>query len=107
MKKILLTMTALAALAGCQAQERIQFDGKYFRTKASRVDRQHREDFTVTVRNVSQSFEGAREAGRYEGTRYCVNNFGSSDIAWAVGPDTPGQLQVVNDKLIFRGTCTY
>jgi hypothetical protein len=106
MKKILLTLTALGVLAGCQTQERILFDGKYFRTKASNVDKQ-RDQFTVTVRNASQSIEGAREAGRYEGTRYCVGNYGSSDIVWAVGPDTPGALRLVDDRLIFRGACTY
>lgn len=106
MKKILFTIAAIGALAGCQTQDRILFDGKYFRTKASKVDKQH-DQFTVTVRNASQSIEGAREAGRYEATRYCVGKYGSSDIAWAVGPDTPGALRLVDDKLIFRGACTY
>jgi hypothetical protein len=93
-------------LGACTPKEdRITFDGKYFRTKVSKVDGQ-RDVFTLQVRNASQSIEGAREAARYEGTVYCVNNYGSSDITWAVGPDAPAEnLRLDGDSLIFSGSC--
>ena len=53
------------------------------------------------------SLDGAREAGRYEAIRYCIANFGSSDIAWTEGPDAEdGTLTIANDRLLLRGTCT-
>jgi hypothetical protein len=96
--------TALSACGGNKNQ-RIAFDGKYFRTKVAKVDGQ-RDEFTVTVRDVAQSPDGARAAARHEATAYCVGNYGSSAIDWTVGPDTPGQqLRIVDNTLTFRGTC--
>lgn len=99
-------LIAATAIAGCTDNEdRIAFDGQYYRTKLSKVDGQ-RDVFTVSVRPVSASLEGAREAGRYEATVYCVNAYGDSDIVWAVGPDTPAEaLTVVDDTLTFQGRC--
>lgn len=86
---------------------RVAFDGIYFRASAKHVDKRTTpSEFTVTVNGVSQSFDGAREAGRYEATKFCVQNFGSSRIAWKVGPDTePQNLRIENDKLTFAGRC--
>ena len=62
--------------------------------------------YTLRVRNASQSITGAREAARYEATVYCVTNYGSSDIKWVVGPDTPPEnLRLVDDALTFQGAC--
>lgn len=93
---------------GCTKKEdRMLFDGFYFKSRAAAVERKTSlADFTVTVRDVSQSLEGARAAGGYEGTRYCIRNFGNSRIDWAVGPDTdPGLLSLADNTLVFRGTC--
>jgi hypothetical protein len=50
---------------------------------------------------------GAREAGRYEATKYCINQYGTSDIAWVSGPDVEdGSLTINNDELQLRGACT-
>ncbi len=86
---------------------RVAFDGIYFNAKAKHVDKKATPtDFTVTVNGVSQSLDGAREAGRYEGTKFCIQNFGSSRITWKVGPDTePQNLRLENDKLTFAGSC--
>lgn len=86
---------------------RVAFDGIYFSAKAKHVNKKATPaDFTVTVNRVSQSLDGAREAGRYEGTKFCIQNFGSSRIAWKVGPDTkPQNLRIENDKLTFAGSC--
>jgi hypothetical protein len=79
------------------------FDGKYFRTKVSKVDKQ-RDVFQVTVQEPTKSIDGAREAGRHAGVSYCVKNYGNSDIDWAIGPDME-QLRVSDNKLVFQGTC--
>ena len=101
-----LTGAMVVLVAGCSdPADRILFDGKYFPTKVSKVDRQ-RDEITVTVKNVAQSPEGALAAGRYAAVAYCVGTYGSSDIDWAVGPDTdPGQIRIVDNTMTFRGTC--
>ncbi len=106
MKQIVLLCVTASLLAGCTSRDdRIAFDGKFFRTKLSKVDGR-RDVFTLTVRNASQSINGAREAARYEATVYCVNTYGSSDITWVVGPDTPAEnLRLVGDSLTFQGSC--
>lgn len=106
MKFIVCAFMATVALAGCTSQDdRIAFDGKFFNTKISKVDGQ-RDVFTLVVKNASQSIDGAREAARYEATVYCVNTYGSSDIMWVVGPDTPSEnLRLVGDSLTFSGSC--
>ncbi|MBD3663563.1 hypothetical protein H9Q16_06490 [Sulfitobacter sp. TSTF-M16] len=98
-------VAALATTACSNNNNRIAFDGQYFRAKVSKVDKQ-RDVFTVRVRDVSRSLDGARAAGRYEGIAYCVENYGSSDIDWTVGPETPPeQLTIADDAIVFQGTC--
>lgn len=103
-------VVVLAVTAACSRnrnRDRLLFDGQEFRTRANPVDKKVTlADFTVTVEDVSRSLDGAREAGRYQGTRYCIENYGTSKIAWAVGPDTdPAQLRVVDNRLTFQGEC--
>lgn len=96
-----------ALLTGCgqQRQERFAFDGQYFRANSSRVDGDRRQ-FTIAVRPVSASLEGAVEAGRYESTRYCIENYGNSAVDWVVGPDQElGTYRIENDTLVLRGAC--
>ena len=104
---VLVVLTAVSACGGPSSKERVLFDGKAFRAKAKVVNKRvSPAEFTVTVNGVSASLDGAREAGRYEGTRFCVQNFGSSRIVWKVGPDTePQNLRIDNDRLTFAGTC--
>ncbi|WP_372993311.1 hypothetical protein [Sulfitobacter sp.] len=106
MKQIILWCAAAAMLSACTSREdRVAFDGKYFSTKISKVDGQ-RDVFTLRVKNAAQSIDGAREAARYEATVYCVSNYGSSDIDWVVGPDTPPEnLRLVDNSLTFQGSC--
>lgn len=100
-------LVCLATLPACTRNEqRVLFDGVYFRTKAKAVDKSNRQDFVVNVPKVARSVNGAREAGRFEGTRYCISNFGTSEILWSIGPDTAdGRLVVENNDFNFRGTC--
>lgn len=101
---VVLVVVMAGLVAGCTARkDRILFDGKYFRTKVSKVNKQ-RDVFQVTVRDPAQSIDGAREAGRHAGVAYCVAQYGNSDIDWAVGPDA-GTLRIADNKLTFQGTC--
>ncbi|AVO37207.1 hypothetical protein [Pukyongiella litopenaei] len=108
---MLAALVAVVVPAGCSTfkrdEGRIAFDGVYFRSKTAAVDKKVTlADFTTTVKGVSASFDGAREAGRYEGTRYCISNYGTSKIDWSVGPDTdPQRLTIVDDTLTFSGRC--
>ncbi|CAN0585034.1 unnamed protein product, partial [Ectocarpus sp. 12 AP-2014] len=60
--------------------------------------------FQVSVRPVSASFDGARAAGKYEATRYCITNYGNSSVKWTVGPDS-NVVPVENDTLTLQGRC--
>lgn len=103
---LLAALIAASSLAGCNNKEdKIAFDGQFFRSKLSKVDKQ-RDVFSVSVRPVSASLDGAREAGRYEATVYCVNTYGSSEIIWTVSPDTPTEdLTIQDDTLVLQGRC--
>jgi len=104
-----LAAACLLALGACNGkrENRVRFDGNYYPTKAKAVDRKESVAmFTVEIKNVSQSLDGARAAGEYAGIRYCVTKYGSSYVDWAVGPETdPAQLQIAGDTMTFSGTC--
>lgn len=106
MKTALTLLAITAVLAGCeQRKDKLSFDGVVFRSKASKVDKDPKE-MVVSVKPVSASFSGALQAGEYEATRYCVLNFGSSEIDWIVGPhQDEGSYAVENDTLMLRGNC--
>jgi hypothetical protein len=105
----ILLVAAAVLIAACQPREdtREPFDGFYFKAKTSATDKKTtRAVFTTTISGVSQSLDGARQAGAYEGTKYCIAQYGTSQIAWTVGPDTePQNLTIVDDKLTFSGKC--
>lgn len=107
MRAIIISVLALGVVAGCnRADERILFDGQAFRGKAKHVEKSDRRDFTATVSPVSASVEGAREAGRYEGIKYCIEEYGTSRIAWAASPDAePQSWSIDRDAVTFSGRC--
>jgi hypothetical protein len=48
-----------------------------------------RRDLTVTVAGAANvPLEDMRESARYAVTRYCIENFGKSEAAWATDPAT-------------------
>ncbi len=102
----------LAALAGCgqmgqglARQQQTTFDGQVFRGSAT-ADREDRRRFVATVRDPSKSLEGAIEAAAYQGTRYCIQWYGTSDIDWEIGPDTPPeQFSAGAPTLSLTGRC--
>ncbi len=110
--RAILTLTIVAVvltIAGCsrsQGTNVVAFNGVFYNGKIG-AERSNRKDFTATVRPVSgQTLTGAREAGRYEGIKHCIRYYGTSDIDWVVGPETPPErLQVQGDTLTFRGSC--
>lgn len=102
----LLALCAVVAATGCtRNSDRVYFDGVYFRTKASATS-DDRRSFKVRVPGVDRSLDGARAAGEYEGTRYCIQNFGTSEIDWVIGPDgDAGKLVVEGNTMTLTGRC--
>ena len=103
---LLLVLVAGLGLSACtKNSERIFFNGEFYPAKAKR-DKNVKQGFVVTVRRANRGIEGAREAGRYEGTRYCVQNFGTSEVDWTRGPDGEGgALAVKGSSLVLTGSC--
>ena len=84
---VAVVMLGVAILAGCtERSERVLFDGNYYPPKSS-GDRNDRRNFTASVKRADLGLEGAQKAVLHEARRYCVTNFGTSDIAWADGSD--------------------
>ena len=100
-------LVVLALLASCGNQDdKIAFDGQVFRSKAKVVDKE-KDHIEIEVRPVSASLDGAREAGRYEATRYCIANYGTSNVVWSLSPDAEeSALKIENDTLLLQGVCT-
>ncbi|WP_028091899.1 hypothetical protein [Pseudodonghicola xiamenensis] len=105
---VLLGLLGVLAVSACTAKEkRVAFDGIYFRTKAKAVDRRVTvADFRVEVKDAQRSLDAARQAGAYAGTRYCIENYGSSQIVWSNGPKAEAAKLVFDrDTLILNGVC--
>ena len=95
-------------LVGCSnplepEENKVAFDGYYFSSKLSRSKLDDR-SFDLTVRRANRSLSGAREAGRYEATRFCIKNFGTSDIKWVLGPDDQS-IGLTGKVLKLSGQC--
>ena len=106
---VLIALTVLTAVMGLSAcgdrSERVRFNGEYYPAKVSR-DRDARDQFEVSVRRADRGLAGAREAGRYAATRYCLKEFGTSTIEWVNGPDAEdGRLRMSNGRLSLSGAC--
>ena len=100
-------VVASTLVAGCSGTIRnvnaVKFDGHYFAGRASKssVDPH---GFSVRIRNAAKSIAGAREAARYEATIYCIEQFGTSDIIWSIGPDDEA-ISLSNRSLTLAGRC--
>lgn len=82
------------------------FNGKFYPTKERAANKSDRKEFVVTVRRASQGEAGARAAGEHGGMRYCLKNYGTSEIEWIVGPDAPaGTFDVSKNSIAMRGKC--
>ena len=103
---LMLTCIALSVTACSRfGRNTTLYDGQFYNTR-SRTAGEDKHDFTVTVRPVSKGLNGARQAGLHEAVKYCIRLYGTSDIAWTVGPDTTDEsLSVSDDTLTFAGRC--
>ncbi|WP_371036671.1 MULTISPECIES: hypothetical protein [unclassified Rhodosalinus] len=105
-RAIIAALAAAATLAACgQGQSRVAFDGNIYPASVSTIGGE-REKFTISVRNAGQGLAGAREAGRYEATVYCIRNYGSSAVRWTLSPDAEASaLRIENGALLLQGEC--
>ena len=106
MRVAVLFFASFALLSACSDKDkRVFFDGNYYPTKAKKV-KGDRESFTVNVRRASKGLNGAREAGRHGGIKYCVETFGYSEIQWEIGPDADAvALGADRGSLTLKGRC--
>ena len=100
-------LLGLALVSGCSERtERVVFDGNYYPGKA-RGDKADRRNVTATVRRAGQGIAGAQKAAVHAATQYCINNFGTSEIAWsgvAEGQEAPAYARS-DDRLSVSGRC--
>ena len=81
------------------------FEGQTYRARLS-PDEAAAQRFVVAVGNLDRGLAGAKEAGRYEATKYCLKNFGWSGVTWSAGPDLPdASLPIVEGQLRLSGEC--
>ena len=98
---------AVAATASCtRNQERELFDGNFYKAKTKAVSKEDRKIFQTVVRRPDQGSKGALAAGEHEAKRYCLKNFGTSEIEWTRGPfDPQAALYAEGGSLTLNGTC--
>jgi hypothetical protein len=115
MRASLLALGVVTVLSGCgvvsnvtdrlTGSNRQAFDGQFFRASLA-ADRTNPAPFVVRVQQANKSLAGAREAGRFEATKHCIQYFGNSDAIWSVGPDSPDEALVFDgDTLVMTGRC--
>ncbi|MFW2586871.1 hypothetical protein [Sagittula sp. SSi028] len=109
--RIGLCVVLVASVAACgQAPnfgrtQTATFDGQSFRASA-KGDKTDRTMFVATAHNPAKSLDGAVQAASYQAVKYCITTYGTSDIDWTVGPDTPpAQLPVSDQVLRLSGQC--
>ena len=101
---VVVASTLVAACSGTNRNvNAVKFDGHYFAGRASKNSADPH-GFSVRIRNAAKSIAGAREAARYEATIYCIEQFGTSDIIWSIGPDDEA-ISLSNGSLTLAGRC--
>ncbi len=107
---LVLGLGALLAVSACgryavRSNDPV-FDGQRFGAAVKSASRRDRANFTVTVRDVAKSLDGAREAARYEAAKHCLRFFGTSEADWIDDPDAPADaLRLENGSLVLSGVC--
>ncbi|SCZ63607.1 hypothetical protein SAMN04488118_10592 [Epibacterium ulvae] len=102
-----LAVTLVAACDKLNEGKRTRYDGVPFAVKTKALDKKrNRALFEVTVRDANRSLKGARLAAIHEGTRYCIENYGNSDINWQDDPqEEEAALRLSGSSALFQGTC--
>ena len=106
MGNFFLISVSILLLLGCSArinENRVPFDGFLFNAKLKAGA--SKKDFEIIVPRSHRSLVGAKEAGRYEATIYCVNKFGTSDVIWDVSPDDVSKVKS-NKSIFIKGRCS-
>ncbi|MGB1331696.1 MAG: hypothetical protein ACPG6M_03830 [Paracoccaceae bacterium] len=102
--KVVVASTLVAACSGTTRNvNAVKFDGHYFAGRASKSSADPH-GFSVRIRNAAKSIAGARDAARYEATIYCIEQFGTSDIIWSIGPDDEA-ISLSNRSMTLAGRC--
>ncbi len=92
------------ALSAC-GKGAFEYAGSNHRAKV-KTARADRAVMVIPTKNVSDGLDGARAAAEFEATRHCIHYFGTSDIVWTVGPETPDdQLPIDGETVTFSGEC--
>lgn len=115
MTRIVLLLSCLALVSGCSVIRngtnalsggaRQSFDGNQYRARLVKND-EAPQQFAVVVGDLDKGLAGAKEAGRYEATKYCLKNYSVSDVNWTVGPDMDdAALPIADGRLELRGEC--
>ena len=101
---VVVASTLVAACSGTiRNVNAVKFDGHYFAGRASKSSADPH-GFSVRIRNAAKSIAGAREAARYEATIYCIQQFGTTNIIWSIGPDDEA-ISLSNRSLTLAGRC--
>ncbi len=64
--------------------------------------------FRVAVASNGAGLEATRESVRFPGTRYCLRQFGTTDIVWTAPPGRPDAWTgtVMSDgRVLYEGRC--
>ena len=106
-RTLALVLTAGTVLAACaERKERVTFNGVFYKAKAKPAS-DDRQTFSLKVPRVDRGFEGALLAADYEAARYCIKEFGTSELEWFNGPEgDEGTIAVENNTMTFSGRCT-
>ena len=102
MMAILLTLN-LVACGERYRDNQVAFEGIKFDADLS-TDKNDDFAFRVSVKKAEKNIDGAREAGRYEATKFCIEKLSTSDVEWANGPDAD-QLMIKDGNLELSGRC--
>lgn len=112
MIRIVAAALALALLAGCGTAQRISPFARAVPQDPlpfqARLNRQRGSpEFSVSVATRGAPLEQWRESARFQGTRHCIQRFGSSDIVWASagGPDDWLVSRTGDGGAVVRGRC--
>ncbi|MGR3712103.1 MAG: hypothetical protein ACU0A6_03160 [Shimia sp.] len=105
-RTLILLMCASVALTACSRRkdDQFAFNDIVFKSTADKVSKEERDHFEVHVKGANQDLAAARDAGRYAGTRYCIQEYGTSRMDWVIGPDAENTIPV-DGVLRLEGYC--
>ena len=104
--RALMAILLLLGLVSCGERYRdnqVAFEGIRFKANLNQI-KGDGFAFRVSVKNAEKNLNGAREAGRYEATKFCIERLSTSDIEWINGPDSD-PLPLKDGNLEFLGRC--